>query len=119
MPACLQIGEGASYFSPEGFAIPARAALHRGCCARLLVPLRLACSCANHQPARPLYLSPRHRCPGPASSPHKQIDGGDPMVLDGDVVLCARSDDPSGRHFDGRLAYLGLYDAALEEGQVA
>lgn len=40
------------------------------------------------------------------------------MQLDGNVVLCGRSDDPSGRHFDGRLAYLGLYDQALDEAQV-
>jgi hypothetical protein len=47
-----------------------------------------------------------------------QIDGGDPILLDGNVVLCVRSDDPEGRHYDGRLAYLGLYDVALNETQV-
>ena len=34
------------------------------------------------------------------------------------MVLCVRSDDPSDRHFDGQLAYLGLYDVALNETQV-
>lgn len=34
------------------------------------------------------------------------------------MVLCVRSDDPQGRHYDGRLAYLGLYDVALNETQV-
>ncbi|KAI3433616.1 hypothetical protein D9Q98_003425 [Chlorella vulgaris] len=46
------------------------------------------------------------------------IDGGDPMLLNGNVALCVRSDDPSGRHFDGTLAYLGLYDVALNDTQV-
>lgn len=46
------------------------------------------------------------------------MDGGDPVLLDGNPVLCARSDDPSGRHYDGQLAYLSLHDTALEEGQV-
>ncbi|KAL4430893.1 hypothetical protein ABPG75_006149 [Micractinium tetrahymenae] len=46
------------------------------------------------------------------------VDGGDPILLDGNPVLCARSDDPSGRHYDGQLAYLSLFDSALDEGQV-
>ncbi|EFN59099.1 hypothetical protein CHLNCDRAFT_137883 [Chlorella variabilis] len=46
------------------------------------------------------------------------IDGGDPMLLDGNVVLCVRSDDPGGRHYDGQLAHLGLHDTALDETQV-
>ncbi|KAL4426385.1 hypothetical protein ABPG77_004679 [Micractinium sp. CCAP 211/92] len=53
--------------------------------------------------------------PGGLSIP---VDGGDPILLDGNPVLCARSDDPSGRHYDGRLAYLSLFDSALAEGQV-
>ncbi len=47
-----------------------------------------------------------------------QIDGGDPMLLDGNVVLCVRSDDPGGRHFDGQLAHLGMYDTFLNATQV-
>ncbi len=35
------------------------------------------------------------------------IDGGDPILLNGNVVLCSRSDATSERHFDGKLAYLG------------
>jgi hypothetical protein len=53
-----------------------------------------------------------------APFPALQIDGGDPMLLNGNVALCVRSDDPSGRHFDGTLAYLGLYDVALNDTQV-
>lgn len=40
------------------------------------------------------------------------------MLLDGNVVLCVRSDDPGGRHYDGQLAHLGLHDTALDETQV-
>ncbi|PRW58639.1 hypothetical protein C2E21_2984 [Chlorella sorokiniana] len=47
------------------------------------------------------------------------VDGGDPILLDGNVVLCVRSDDPTGRHFDGRVAYLSLFDEALDDSQVS
>ena len=50
--------------------------------------------------------------------PAAQIDGGDPILLDGQIFLCSRADDPAERHYDGELAYLGLYDAALNETQV-
>jgi hypothetical protein len=40
------------------------------------------------------------------------------MLLDGNVVLCVRSDDPGGRHFDGQLAHLGMYDTFLNATQV-
>ena len=41
------------------------------------------------------------------------------MLLDGNVVLCVRSDDPNGRHYDGRVgrglgqARFGLPGASL------
>lgn len=47
-----------------------------------------------------------------------QVDGGDPIDLTGEEVLCSRSDDTFQRHFDGELAYLGLYDYALIPEQV-
>ncbi len=57
----------------------------------------------------------------PCTAPYRcllQVDGGDPMQLDGTLVLCVRSDDPSERHFDGKLAYLGLYDTPLNPQQI-
>ena len=47
------------------------------------------------------------------------IDGGDPLQLTGNMVLCSRSDDSGGeRHFDGDLAYLSMWDVVLQEVQV-
>ena len=37
-----------------------------------------------------------------------KASGGLPANLSGPIRLCARSDDNGTRHFDGRLAYLGL-----------
>jgi len=47
------------------------------------------------------------------------VDGGDPMNLTGNIILCSRSDDPSERHFDGYLAYLSMWDSALNAQQVS
>ena len=47
-----------------------------------------------------------------------QVSGGAPAQLDGNAVLCVRSNQPTGRHFDGQLAYLGLYSSALNASQV-
>ncbi|GAB4817823.1 hypothetical protein N2152v2_004869 [Parachlorella kessleri] len=46
------------------------------------------------------------------------VTGGGPMLLSGNVVLCSRADADTQRHFDGQLAYLGLYDTALNEVEV-
>lgn len=46
------------------------------------------------------------------------VDGGAPLNLTGNIVLCTRSDDPGERHFDGNLAYISLWDAVLLPGQV-
>lgn len=54
-----------------------------------------------------------------SQSPELHVDGGDPMNLTGSIVLCSRSDDPSDRHLDGNLAYLSLYDEALQGEQIA
>lgn len=78
--------------------------------------------CTAHAPAgTPAYSRHRRPCLSPCPRPARinlQVDGGNPLLLDGDVVLCARGDDPAGRHFDGRLAYLSLYDVPLHADQV-
>jgi hypothetical protein len=55
---------------------------------------------------------------GPDGAP-LEVGGGGPLRLEGDLVLCSRSDDPEGRHFDGDLAYLSLWDEALSPEAVA
>ncbi|KAK9861129.1 hypothetical protein WJX84_008851 [Apatococcus fuscideae] len=48
----------------------------------------------------------------------KEVDGGRAMDLDLPIQLCGnRANDPT-RHFDGTIAYLGLYNVALTEAQV-
>ena len=47
------------------------------------------------------------------------VDGGDPMEIDGDIALCTRSYDNAVRHFDGDLAYLSIWDHALNAKQVS
>ena len=48
-----------------------------------------------------------------------QVDGGRPIYADGPITLCDRADRVPGRNFDGRLAQLSIYDAALSEGNVS
>ena len=40
-------------------------------------------------------------------------DGGDPIYLDGNIYLCARTDGDSYRFFSGSVAQAGFYDEAL------
>lgn len=47
-----------------------------------------------------------------------QIDGGRPIYADGPIVLCDRADHFAGRSFDGKIAQLSVYDAALTENNV-
>jgi len=47
-----------------------------------------------------------------------QIDGGRAIYADGAITLCDRADRTPGRGFDGRLAQLAIYDAALTESNV-
>ncbi|KAK9823790.1 hypothetical protein WJX72_005525 [[Myrmecia] bisecta] len=56
--------------------------------------------------------------PAAASLNGIPINGGLPMALDASLVLCGRSDNSSLRHFDGNIAYLGLYAQALTPAQV-
>lgn len=47
-----------------------------------------------------------------------QVDGGRPMAIDGPLVICDRADHMPGRTFDGSVAQLSIYDAALTETDV-
>ena len=40
-------------------------------------------------------------------------DGGDPIYLDGNIYLCARTDGDSHRFFSGSVAQAGFYNEAL------
>ena len=40
-------------------------------------------------------------------------DGGRPMMLDGSIVLCTHLDTTFSRHYNGGIAHLSIYDAAL------
>lgn len=47
-----------------------------------------------------------------------QVDGGKPIYADGPIVLCDRADHMPGRTFDGKIAQLTIFDAALTENNV-
>ena len=47
-----------------------------------------------------------------------QVDGGRAIYADGPITLCDRADRTPGRGFNGRLAQLAIYDAALTESNV-
>lgn len=51
-------------------------------------------------------LSANAEYEGEDSTPYLAT-GGRPTVLDGPMVLCSRSDNNTGRYFDGNIAYLG------------
>lgn len=42
-----------------------------------------------------------------------QVDGGDPMQLTGEIVLCSRDNVTQDRHFSGSLAHLSLFNTTL------
>lgn len=46
-------------------------------------------------------------------------DGGGPMLLNGEIVLCSRDNLTDDRHFSGSLAHLALFDAALTTQQIS
>jgi len=50
--------------------------------------------------------------------PGLNVDGGDPMTLDGNIILCSRGDDPEERHIDADMAYLSMWDVALNATQI-
>ena len=45
-------------------------------------------------------------------------NGGRPMLLDGNIVLCSRSEAGGGGSFDGALTSLSLYDSFLNMTEV-
>jgi hypothetical protein len=47
-----------------------------------------------------------------------QVDGGQPMDIDGPLMLCDRADRLAGRTFDGSIAQLAIFNAALSENNV-
>ena len=49
----------------------------------------------------------------------KSVDGGDPIILNGTIALCGRSDNNTLRGFNGRLAQLSLFNASLTNSSVA
>lgn len=51
---------------------------------------------------------------GPNGIPYN-IDGGNPLNLDGSIFLCGRSLGDDARGYDGRLAGLGIYNTYLTD----
>ena len=49
----------------------------------------------------------------------RQLDGGAPLLMDGKITLCGRSDRQTMRGYTGLLAKLALFDSALTEAQAA
>jgi hypothetical protein len=45
-------------------------------------------------------------------------DGGDPIYLDGNIYLCARTDGDSHRFFSGSVAQAGFYNEALNASDI-
>lgn len=45
-------------------------------------------------------------------------NGGRPMLLDGSIVLCGRSDAGVNGSYDGALSSLSLYDNALTSSEI-
>jgi hypothetical protein len=56
--------------------------------------------------------------PTQSGLPLFQIDGGQPMQMEGDIFLCGRGDLEAERHFDGQLAHLELFDASLTQEMI-
>lgn len=47
------------------------------------------------------------------------MDGGKPLEIDGDIVLCGRSDETAQRGYTGSLAELAIWDTAITAAQVS
>lgn len=47
------------------------------------------------------------------------VDGGDPIRLGGEIVLCSRDNVTSERHYSGSLAHLSLFDTTLNTQQIS
>ncbi len=48
-----------------------------------------------------------------------QAGGGDPADLDGNIILCGRTDRDADRFFNGSIAHLALFDSAVTQFEVA
>ena len=46
------------------------------------------------------------------------LSGGSPIHVDGDIVLCGRSDLAADRFFDGRITQFAIFDNALTSAAV-
>ena len=49
----------------------------------------------------------------------RSVDGGKPLEIDGDMVLCGRSDDTAQRGYTGSLAELAIWNTILTAQQVS
>lgn len=49
----------------------------------------------------------------------RSVDGGKPLEIDGDIVLCGRSDETAQRGYTGSLAELAIWDTAITAAQVS
>ena len=49
----------------------------------------------------------------------RSVDGGKPLDIDGNMVLCGRSDDTAQRGYTGSLAELAIWNTALTAQQVS
>ena len=49
----------------------------------------------------------------------RDVEGCRPMVIDGKMALCGRSDDTTQRGYTGSLAELAIWDAGLTADQVS
>ena len=46
------------------------------------------------------------------------LDGGNPMNLTGNIILCGRLEGDAARGYDGQLAELTIFDSALTAPQI-
>jgi hypothetical protein len=47
------------------------------------------------------------------------VDGGKPLEIDGDIVLCGRSDESAQRGYTGSLAELAIWNTVVTAAQVS
>ncbi|BDA48704.1 hypothetical protein COCOBI_12-3860 [Coccomyxa sp. Obi] len=66
-----------------------------------------------------LYVDGIFRAALTAPQDYFQVDGGRPIYVDGPIVLCDRADHLPDRTFDGKIAQLSIFDAALTENNIA
>lgn len=57
-------------------------------------------------------------CRAAAADFNVSLDGGDPMNLLGDIVLCSRDSLVDDRHYSGKIAHLSLFSLPLTPSQI-